>query len=93
MIFERDKLEMCEIELRRGSVRPFVRRQMVDTIDSLLCGGEVGVDLQAVHVADDQQWWVALVRPDAIRVVHSHQFVSRVVLHIRCTCGPRLTVL
>ena len=62
MIFARDKLEMCEIELRRGGVQPFVRRQMVDTIDSLLCGGEVGVDFQAVHVADDQQWWVALVK-------------------------------
>ncbi len=62
MIFACDKLEMCEIELRRGGVRPFVRRQMVDTIDSLLCGGEVGVDFQAVHVADDQQWWVALVK-------------------------------
>ena len=72
MIFARDKLEMCEIELRRGGVRPFVRRQMVDTIDSLLCGGEVGVDFQAVHVADDQQCFLPSSRPDAIRVVHSH---------------------
>ena len=52
MIFARDKLEMCEIELRRGGVQPFVRRQMVDTIDSLLCGGEVGVDFRAVRVAE-----------------------------------------
>ena len=48
MIFARDKLEMFEIELRRGGVQPFVRRQMV-TIDSLLCRGEVGVDFQVVH--------------------------------------------
>ena len=64
MIFACDKLEMCEIELRRSGVRPFVRRQMVDTIDSLLCGGEVGVDFHAIHVADDQA--------DAIRVGHFH---------------------
>jgi hypothetical protein len=62
MIFACDMLEMCEIELRRGGVRPFVRRQMVDTIDSLLYGGEVGVNFQAVHVADNQPRWVALVK-------------------------------
>jgi hypothetical protein len=28
----RNKLELCEIKLRRGGVQPFVRRQMVDTI-------------------------------------------------------------
>jgi hypothetical protein len=56
MIFACDKLEMCEIELLRGGVRSFVRRQMVDTMDSLLCGAEIGVDFQAVPVADDQQW-------------------------------------
>ena len=72
MIFACDKLEMCEIELRRGGVRPFVRRQMLDTIDSLLCGGEVGVDFQAVHVADASSGGLPLSRPDAIRVVHSH---------------------
>ncbi len=62
MIFARDKLEMCEIELRRGGVQPFVRPQMVDTVDSLLCEGEVGVAFQAVHVADDRQWFVARVK-------------------------------
>jgi hypothetical protein len=90
MIFACDKLEMCEIELRRGGVRSFVRRQMVDTIDSLLCGGEVGVDFQAIHVADDQQWWVDILKVRCHPRWPFSLVVSRVVLHILRMGGPRL---
>ena len=90
MMFGCDKLEVCEIELRHGGVQPLVGRQMVDTIDSLLCGGEVGVDFQALHVADDQQWWVDIVKARCHPRWPFSLVVSRVVLHILLMCGPRL---
>ena len=72
MIFARDKLEMCEIELRRGGVQPFVRRQMVDTIDSLLCGVKLVWTSKRSMSQTTGSGGLPLSRPDAIRVVHSH---------------------
>jgi hypothetical protein len=48
------------------------------------------VDFQAVPVADDQQWWVALVKARCHPRWPFSLVVSRVVLHILLMCGPRL---
>jgi hypothetical protein len=48
------------------------------------------VDFQAIHVADNQQWWVDILKARC----HPHWpfslVVSRLVLHILRMCGPRL---